>query len=49
VLLLNAIGRLELVLLLERYELDLVLVAPDQVIPGSYWGEREAGLIGSKI
>ena len=48
-LLLNAIGRVELVLLLERYGLDLVLVAPDQVIPGSYWGEREAGLIGSKI
>ncbi len=48
-LLLNAIGRVELVLLLERYGLDLVLVAPEQVIPGSYWGEREAGLIGSKI
>lgn len=48
-LLLNAIGRLELVLLLERYGLDLVLVAPEQVIPGSYWGEREAGLIGAKI
>jgi hypothetical protein len=49
VLLLNAIGRVELVLLLERYGLDLVLVAPEQVIPGSYWGEREAGLIGGKI
>ena len=48
-LLLNAIGRVELVLLLERYGLDLVLVAPEQVIPGSYWGEREAGLIGAKI
>ena len=48
-LLLNAISRVELVVLLERYGLDLVLVAPDQVIPGSYWGEREAGLIGSKI
>jgi hypothetical protein len=49
VLLLNAIGRVELALLLERYGLDLVLVAPQQVIPGSYWGEREAGLIGAKI
>ena len=48
-LLLNAISRVELVLLLERYGLDLVLVAPEQVIPGSYWGEREAGLIGGKI
>jgi len=25
------------------------LVAPEQVIPGSFWGEREAGLIGSRI
>ena len=48
-LLLNAIGRVELALLLERYGLDLVLVAPEQLIPGSYWGEREAGLIGAKI
>ena len=48
-LLLNATGRVELVLLLERYGLDLVLVALQQVIPGSYWGEREAGLIGAKI
>ena len=22
---------------------------PEEVIPGSYWGEREAGLIGAKI
>ena len=29
--------------------MELALVAPEQVIPGSYWGEREAGLIGSKI
>jgi hypothetical protein len=49
VLLLNGIGRVELVMLLERYGLDLVLVAPEQVIPGSYWGEREAGLIGARI
>jgi hypothetical protein len=49
VLLVNAIDRVELVLLLERFGLDLVLVAPDQVIPGSYWGDREAGLIGSRI
>jgi hypothetical protein len=24
-------------------------VAPEEVIPGSYWGEREAGLMGSRI
>jgi hypothetical protein len=34
---------------LDRYGLTLRLVAPEEVIPGSYWGEREAGLIGSKI
>ncbi len=48
-LLLNAIDRLELLVLLDRFGLELVLVAPDEVIPGSFWGEREAGLIGSKI
>ena len=36
-------------MLLDRYGLALHLVAPDEIIPGSYWGEREAGLIGSKI
>jgi hypothetical protein len=49
VLLLSAIDRLELSLLLDGFGLELVLVAPETVIPGSYWGEREAGLIGSKI
>jgi hypothetical protein len=48
-LLVNAIDRLELELLLDRYGLELILVSPEQVIPGSFWGEREAGLIGSKI
>jgi hypothetical protein len=49
VLLLGAIDRLELALLLDKFGLELVLVAPETVIPGSYWGEREAGLIGAKI
>ncbi len=48
-LLLNAIDRLSLGMLLERYGLALHLVAPEEVIPGSYWGEREAGLIGARI
>ena len=48
-LLLNAIDRLSLEMLLERYGLTLRLVAPGEVIPGSYWGEREAGLIGARI
>jgi hypothetical protein len=48
-LLINSIDRLHLELLLDRYGLALTLVAPEEVIPGSYWGEREAGLIGSKV
>jgi len=49
VLKLNGIDRVALVLLLERYGLELVLVAPEEIIPGSYWGDREAGLIGSRV
>jgi hypothetical protein len=49
VLLLSAIDRLELSLLLDKFGLELELVAPEAVIPGSFWGEREAGLIGSRI
>jgi hypothetical protein len=49
VLLINAIDRLSLQVLLDRYGLVLHLVAPDEIIPGSYWGEREAGLLGSQI
>jgi hypothetical protein len=49
VLLVNAIDRLSLQLLLDRYGLALHLVAPEEIIPGSYWGEREAGLLGTQI
>lgn len=48
-LLVNAIDRLSLELLLDRYGLELQMVTPEEIIPGSYWGEREAGLIGAKI
>lgn len=41
--------RTALARLLARYGLDLRLVAPDQEIPGSYWGESEAGLLGSTL
>jgi len=49
VLLVNSIDRLSLEVLLDRYHLQLRVVAPEEVIPGSYWGEREAGLIGSRV
>ena len=48
-LLLSAVDRVALAALLERYGLRLGLVAPDEVIPGSYWGESEAGLKGDRL
>jgi hypothetical protein len=45
-LLLSTIDRLALVRLLAGYGLDLRLVAAAEPIPGSYWGESEAGLQG---
>lgn len=48
-LLFNGIDRAPLAGLLERYGLELQIVAPEEVIPGSYWGEREAGLIGARL
>ncbi|APZ44726.1 hypothetical protein [Acidihalobacter ferrooxydans] len=35
--------------LLRDYGLELVRVAPGTTIPGSYWGEPEAGLIGTQV
>jgi len=35
--------------LLARYGLALAPVADGEAIPGSYWGEQEAGLIGSTV
>jgi hypothetical protein len=49
VLLLKATDRLAVALLLDRFELELTLTAPGELIPGSYWGESEAGLKGSRL
>jgi hypothetical protein len=46
---LNAIDRISLQVLLDRFGLELQLISPDEIIPGSYWGEQEAGLIASRI
>lgn len=35
--------------LLARYGLTLAAVEPGTAIPGSYWGESEAGLIGNNV
>jgi len=34
---------------LDRYGLELVQLASGEEIPGSYWGDSEAGLIGNKL
>lgn len=44
VLRLSSVDRVAVAVLLNRYGLDLTLIAPNEVIPGSYWGESEAGL-----
>ncbi len=44
VLLLSSVDRLALALLLGRYGLTVTLVTPGEAIPGSYWGDSEAGL-----
>lgn len=43
------VGRDALAGLLARYGLGTVWLPPDTEIPGSYWGEREAGLIGDQL
>ncbi|MBV6417317.1 MAG: hypothetical protein CMLOHMNK_01964 [Steroidobacteraceae bacterium] len=45
VLRVNGIDRVALAALLARYGLKLRFIAPEQTIPGSYWGESEAGLV----
>jgi len=49
VLLLNGVDRVAVALLLARYGLGLELVAAGETIPGSYWGDSEAGLRGDRL
>ena len=35
--------------ILDRYGMQLETVAADAVIPGSFWGDTEAGLIGDRL
>jgi hypothetical protein len=49
VLLLRDIDSDDVVALLARYGLQLQLVADGAPIPGSYWGEPEAGLVGDSV
>lgn len=49
VLRLRDIDRDQAAALLARYGLELVDVADGEDIPGSYWGECEAGVIGHRV
>lgn len=46
---LATLDRVELALMLHHYGLTLRLTAPHESIPGSYWGESEAGLKGDVL
>ena len=49
VLTLSDVDRAGVALLLLRFGLELRLVPHNDAIPGSYWGESEAGLSGSTL
>ena len=40
----SSVDRIAVALLLRRYGMEFVLIAPEELIPGSYWGDSEAGL-----
>jgi hypothetical protein len=40
----GSVDRIAVALLLQRYGIEFVLIAPEELIPGSYWGDSEAGL-----
>ena len=46
---LGSVDRVSVAVLLNRYGMELILVAPQEVIPGSYWGDTEAGLQGDRL
>lgn len=48
-LLVGAIDRGELGIMLARYGIGIEYIVAGESIPGSYWGESEAGLIGSRL
>ena len=49
VLTLNDADHTALQTLLSRYGLHLEIIATDSDIPGSFWGDSEAGLIGNRL
>lgn len=49
VLVVTDVARKQLTTLLDRYGLALVVEDDDTAIPGSYWGDAEAGIVGRKV
>jgi hypothetical protein len=49
VLRLRDVGSLALARLFAPFGLQLVVLADEAPIPGSYWGESEAGLVGARL
>jgi hypothetical protein len=49
VLRLSKINQSVLSRLLKRFGLDLEITKDSQPIPGSYWGDEEAGLLGNRL
>ncbi|MDR1074932.1 MAG: hypothetical protein LBL59_01085 [Xanthomonadaceae bacterium] len=49
VLCLSSLSIPEIARLLSRYDLRLEMIGDGEKIPGSYWGEPEAGIIGSTV
>jgi hypothetical protein len=45
----DALDKAALLSLLQKYRLRLLWLPPETSIPGSYWGESEAGLIGQQL
>lgn len=45
----DAVDSALIVGLLSRYGIETIPLSSDATIPGSYWGESEAGLIGSRL
>ena len=49
VLTVGTLGQASLRALLERLGIELVSVADGAAIPGSFWGDEEAGLLGDRL
>ena len=43
------IDQQEIASLLHRFQLEICVIDDNQAIPGSYWGDEEAGLIGNRL